>query len=43
MAAGGWTYSALADKVEVDPKSVERWVNLGRTPRRATALIAGKR
>lgn len=21
MAAGGWTYAALADKVEVDPKS----------------------
>lgn len=33
MAAGGWTYTAFADKVEVDPKSVERWVNLGRTPR----------
>ncbi|MEX3100349.1 XRE family transcriptional regulator, partial [Streptomyces sp. ST1020] len=42
MAAGGWTYSALADTVEVDPKSVERWVNLGRTPRRATALAAAE-
>ncbi|GGY02977.1 transcriptional regulator [Streptomyces anandii JCM 4720] len=40
MAAGGWTYAALADKVEVDPKSIERWVNLGRTPRRATAMLA---
>ncbi len=29
MAAGGWTYSALANKVEVDPKSIERWVNQG--------------
>lgn len=42
MAAGGWTYAALAQQVEVDPKSVERWVNLGRTPRRATALQAAK-
>ncbi|MET8684156.1 XRE family transcriptional regulator [Streptomyces sp. NPDC004732] len=42
MAAGGWTYAALAKAVEVDPKSVERWVNLGRTPRRATALEAAE-
>ncbi|WP_432198612.1 helix-turn-helix domain-containing protein [Streptomyces sp. bgisy027] len=42
MAAGGWTYADLADKVEVDPKSVERWVNLGRTPRRATAMLAAE-
>ncbi|KUJ67876.1 XRE family transcriptional regulator [Streptomyces albus subsp. albus] len=42
MAAGGWTYATLADKVEVDPKSVERWVNLGRTPRRATAMQAAE-
>ncbi|MFI1964928.1 helix-turn-helix domain-containing protein [Streptomyces pathocidini] len=40
MAAGGWTYSTLAAKVEVDPKSVERWVNRGRLPRRATAVLA---
>ncbi|MEU7582643.1 XRE family transcriptional regulator [Streptomyces sp. NPDC041068] len=42
MAAGGWTYASLADKVEVDPKSVERWANLGRTPRRATAMLAAE-
>ena len=42
MAAGGWTYAALAKAGEVDPKSVERWVNLGRTPRRATALEAAE-
>ncbi|MFG2596648.1 XRE family transcriptional regulator [Streptomyces sp. NPDC048462] len=42
MATGGWTYAALAQQVEVDPKSVERWVNLGRIPRRATALQAAK-
>jgi transcriptional regulator with XRE-family HTH domain len=42
MAAGGWTYAALAQETGVDPKSVERWVNLGRTPRRATALQAAK-
>ncbi|WP_327324143.1 helix-turn-helix domain-containing protein [Streptomyces sp. NBC_01210] len=42
MAAGGWTYSTLAAKAEVDPKSVERWVNLGRTPRRSTAMLAAE-
>ncbi|MGP3999600.1 helix-turn-helix domain-containing protein [Streptomyces sp. 8N706] len=42
MAAGGWTHAALAAKAQVDPKSVERWVNLGRTPRRATALLAAE-
>ncbi|MFF2732659.1 XRE family transcriptional regulator [Streptomyces sp. NPDC058008] len=42
MSAGGWTYAALAQQVEVDPKSVERWVNLGRIPRRASALQAAK-
>lgn len=42
MAAGGWTYAALANKVEVDPKSVERWVNLGRTPRRAAAMLTAE-
>ncbi|CAL9305870.1 XRE family transcriptional regulator [Streptomyces sp. SudanB66_2053] len=42
MAAGGWTYATLAQQVEIDPKSVERWVNLGRIPRRATALQAAK-
>ncbi|NYV73949.1 DUF5919 domain-containing protein [Streptomyces sp. UH6] len=42
MAAGGWTYAILAQAVEVDPKSVERWVNLGRVPRRGTAFQAAK-
>nr|WP_298558347.1 helix-turn-helix transcriptional regulator [uncultured Streptomyces sp.] len=40
MAAGGWTYESLAAKAQVDPKSVERWVNLGRVPRRRTAFKA---
>ncbi|MGW0185437.1 helix-turn-helix domain-containing protein [Streptomyces sp. NPDC003362] len=42
MAAGGWTYESLAAKAEVDPKSVERWVNLGRVPRRRTAHKAAE-
>ncbi|WP_448330553.1 helix-turn-helix domain-containing protein [Streptomyces sp. DSM 41534] len=42
MASGGWTYATLAEKVEVDPKSVERWVNLNRTPRRSTAILAAE-
>ena len=42
LAAGGWTYETLAAKTEVDPKSVERWVNLGRVPRRITAVRAAE-
>ncbi|MER5772768.1 XRE family transcriptional regulator [Streptomyces sp. NPDC002039] len=42
MASGGWTHASLAGVTGVDPKSVERWVNLGRTPRRATALKAAE-
>jgi transcriptional regulator with XRE-family HTH domain len=42
MATGGWTHATLAEATSVDPKSVERWVNLGRTPRRATALLAAE-
>ncbi|MFD3947009.1 XRE family transcriptional regulator [Streptomyces sp. NPDC058579] len=42
MADGGWTYAALATEVDVDPKSVERWVNLSRTPRRVTAMRAAE-
>ncbi|WP_438486441.1 helix-turn-helix domain-containing protein [Streptomyces sp. S186] len=42
LASKGWTHSDLAKATSVDPKSVERWVNLGRTPRRATALKAAE-
>ncbi|MER6358888.1 XRE family transcriptional regulator [Streptomyces sp. NPDC001634] len=42
MAAGGWTHASLAAEVGIDPKSVERWVNLGRVPRRATAVKAAE-
>ncbi|MFF7730735.1 XRE family transcriptional regulator [Streptomyces sp. NPDC008001] len=38
VAAGGWTHVTLAAQAGVDPKTVERWINLGRTPRRVTAL-----
>ncbi|MER5866540.1 XRE family transcriptional regulator [Kitasatospora sp. NPDC002040] len=42
MAGGGWTHAALGEATGVDPKSVERWVNLGRTPRRVTAMKAAE-
>jgi transcriptional regulator with XRE-family HTH domain len=42
MADGGWTYAALGHATGVDPKSVERWVNLGRVPRRTTAMRAAE-
>ncbi|MEV0282192.1 helix-turn-helix domain-containing protein [Streptomyces sp. NPDC050610] len=42
MASRGWTHAELAGRAGVDPKTVERWVNLGRTPRRTTALDAAE-
>ncbi|MFQ6226387.1 XRE family transcriptional regulator [Nocardia sp. NPDC002869] len=42
MATGGWTHASLAEAAGVDPKSVERWVNLGRIPRRRTAIQAAE-
>ncbi|MBF6290063.1 helix-turn-helix domain-containing protein [Nocardia cyriacigeorgica] len=42
MAARGWTHGRLAEATGVDPKSVERWVNLGRVPRRRTAIHAAE-
>ncbi|WP_331231256.1 DUF5919 domain-containing protein [Georgenia wangjunii] len=35
MAACGMNSAALAERVEVDPKTVERWISSGRTPYRA--------
>ncbi|MGV9270149.1 helix-turn-helix domain-containing protein [Kitasatospora sp. NPDC003701] len=40
MVSGGWTYAALAERVGVDTKSVERWANQSRTPRIGTARVA---
>ncbi|MEU2515891.1 XRE family transcriptional regulator [Streptomyces syringium] len=42
MEAGSWTCNTLAEKAEVDTKTVERWVSLGRTPRRVTAMLAAE-
>ncbi|WP_433331850.1 DUF5919 domain-containing protein [Spirillospora sp. CA-294931] len=42
MTAGGWTYATLAEATDVDPKSVERWVNRDRTPHRTTAIRAAE-
>ena len=42
LAREGWTASAFAEAVEVDPKTVERWVTKERTPRRRIALAAAK-
>ena len=36
LAAAGLTQPALAEKVEVDPKSVERWITRNRTPHAST-------
>lgn len=42
MATGGWTYETLAQAAQVDPKSVERWLNKDRVPRQKTALRAAE-
>ena len=42
MASGGWTCANLAGRAGVDTKSVERWVNQGRTPRRDAATRAAE-
>ncbi|MFD0401781.1 XRE family transcriptional regulator [Kitasatospora sp. NPDC127121] len=42
MTSAGWTCAALAGKVGVDIKSVERWANQNRTPRLATARLAAE-
>lgn len=38
LSKSGITYADLAEKIAVDPKSVERWVTLNRTPHRANRL-----
>lgn len=40
MLRGRWTNERLAHAVGVDPKTVNRWVNRGRTPHRSTATRA---
>jgi len=42
MTPGGWTNDRLAQAVDVDPKTVERWVNLGRVPHRRIAFAVAK-
>ncbi|MGW4725809.1 XRE family transcriptional regulator [Streptomyces sp. NPDC004291] len=42
LVSGGWSFTTLAEATGVDPKSVERWVNLGRVPRRTTAFKAAE-
>jgi hypothetical protein len=46
MAQAGYTAETLSAKVDVDPKTVERWISTGRIPHRghrfATALLLGK-
>jgi hypothetical protein len=42
LAREGWTASALAEAVQVDPKTVERWITKKRTPHRRAAVAAAK-
>ncbi|MGW3622741.1 hypothetical protein [Streptomyces sp. NPDC000880] len=42
MVAANVTFEGLADRLGVDPKSVERWITLGRTPHARNAHAAAK-
>lgn len=38
IVSSGYTQQYVADALNVDPKTIERWVTLGRVPHRQTAL-----
>jgi transcriptional regulator with XRE-family HTH domain len=40
LRANGMTEAGLAERLAVDPKTVQRWVTKGRTPHRVTAVEA---
>lgn len=42
MIARGMSAQLLAEKAEIDPKTVERWISLGRTPYVKTAVRAAE-
>ncbi|WP_045877263.1 helix-turn-helix transcriptional regulator [Pseudofrankia sp. DC12] len=42
LTRGQWSAPALAEALNTDPKTVERWVTTGRTPHRRTAVAAAK-
>ncbi len=43
MARNKWSVAAFAEELDVDPKTVERWITTGRIPHRRTALAAASR
>lgn len=42
LARGTWTAPKLAESLNIDTKTVERWVTSGRTPHRRTAMAAAR-
>lgn len=42
LTRGQWTAPKLAEALNIDPKTVERWVTSGRTPHRRTAVAAAR-
>ena len=42
LVSAGLTPADLADRVEVDPKTVERWITMGRAPHRTHRLRAAQ-
>jgi hypothetical protein len=43
LARHQWSVAAFAEAVDVDPKTVERWITTGRVPHRRTALAPAGR
>jgi transcriptional regulator with XRE-family HTH domain len=42
LRSSGYSAAGIAEQLDVDPKTVQRWVTRGRTPHRATANRAAK-
>src|SRR4051794_18949388 len=42
LRASGYSTAGLADELDVDPKTVQRWITRDRTPHRNTATRAAK-
>ena len=42
LRSTGFSESALAEELGVDPKTIQRWITKGRTPHRLTAMRAAK-
>jgi plasmid maintenance system antidote protein VapI len=42
LERGGWTLDTLAETVQANPETIERWITKERTPHRKTAIQTAK-